>query len=60
MKPREYILMLECVERGAQYGVNRAYKHNDTPDTDAIALAVVDAVMNEISEAWHFDDDPTG
>jgi len=60
MKPREYLLMEECVEQGVQYGVMRAFKHNDAPDTGAICEAVVQAVMNEIAERWDFDDDRSG
>jgi len=57
MKPREYLLMTECVEQGVQYGVMRSFKHHDKPDTGTICEAVVLAVMNEIAERWSFDDD---
>lgn len=57
MKPREYPLMVDCVERGVAYGLQRARKHTDTPTDEQIRVAVVDAVLSTIAESWVFDDD---
>jgi hypothetical protein len=57
MKPKEYLLMLECVEKGVAYGIHRAHKHEDDPSDDHIRNVITDAVMAAISEYWAFDDD---
>jgi hypothetical protein len=31
MKPKEYIVLSDAVERGVEYGWNRAYKHTEDP-----------------------------
>lgn len=60
MKPREYPLMLDCVERGVNYGIRRARKHNPSPTDEETVNAIVEAVMASISEAWDFDDQHPG
>jgi hypothetical protein len=57
MKPREYLLMLDCVERGVSLGLQRSRKHTDTPSDDHIKATIQEAVMNEICEYWTFEDD---
>ena len=57
MKPREYPLMLDCVERGVSYGIHRARKHTADPTDEQTTQAIVEAVMAAISESWDFDDD---
>ena len=60
MKPREYQLMRECVERGVSYGLHRAKKHTDEPTEEQTREAVIDAVLAAIAEYWTFDDDQGG
>ena len=57
MKPREYPLMVDCVERGVTYGIHRARKHQDNPTDEQIRDAVIEAVLSTIAESWVFDDD---
>jgi hypothetical protein len=38
MKPREYLLMQECVELGVSYGIRRAHKHTDDPGNAGLHL----------------------
>jgi len=45
-----YTVLSRAVEEGAHYGVNRAYKHTDTPSRDTIIYEVEMAVMNALSE----------
>jgi hypothetical protein len=56
MKAKEYNLIVQCVENGVRTGWNRAHKHTDTPDDEAIQQAIEDAVMNEICEWFDFED----
>jgi len=39
-----------AVENGIVLGWNRAHKHTDTPDADAIQDAIHMAVMNELGD----------
>ena len=55
MKPREYPLMMECIERGVSLGLQRARKHTDTPSDDHIRETVQKAVMDEVCEWWQFE-----
>ena len=56
MKAKEYNLMSKCIEDGIAYGYQRAFKHTDKPDDNAIKNAIYEAVMNEICENFTFDD----
>ena len=56
MQVKEYIVLTDCVERGVAYGMNRAYKHSDTPTPEYIKQQIVDAVLLEISEYFNFND----
>jgi len=60
MKPREYPLLLDCVERGVAYGIHRARKHTADPTDDQSKDAIVEAVMAAIGEYWTLDDESTG
>ena len=55
MKAKEYNLIVQCVESGVRLGWNRAYKHDTTPDPEAIQNAIEVAVLNEICEWFDFD-----
>jgi len=56
MKPKEYPLLMECIEDGVAYGYGRAYKYSDEPTKEQMISAIVDAVAFHICEAWDFDD----
>lgn len=55
MKPDSYKLLMQCVETGIAIGWRRAHKHNDTPDEEAIKLAIENAIQTEICEWFTFD-----
>lgn len=58
MKAREYIIMLEAVERGVLHGISRHNKHRDIPVAEDPALVehIVTNVMHEISEYFIWED----
>jgi hypothetical protein len=56
MKAKEYNLIVQCVENGVRTGWNRAHKHVDNPDEEAIQHAIETAVLNEICEWFDFED----
>lgn len=56
MKPREYQLMQECVDRGVSYGLHRAKKHLESPSDEQFKEAIAEAVMASVAEYWTFDD----
>lgn len=55
-----YRVLTDCVEVGVEFGLNRAYKHSDNPDRNAIQVAVYDEVMAAISEKFWFPERPLG
>ena len=56
MKPKEYPLMVECVERGVALGMQQAHKYTDTPIESVVIDCIAESVMNAICEAWEFDE----
>jgi hypothetical protein len=56
MKPKEYIVLSDAVERGVEYGWNRAYKHTEDPDPREIRQSIIEQVMITIGEYFEFDD----
>lgn len=57
MKVREYVLLRECVEKGVQRGLHRAYKHSENPDHDQVCAQIENCVMAEIIEYFIFPDE---
>ena len=57
MRAKEYQLMVETVEAGETFGLNRAFKHSDNPTPESIIEAISQAVMDQINEKWSFDDE---
>jgi hypothetical protein len=57
LKPDAYKLLMQCIETGIELGWRRAHKHNDTPDEDAIKLAIENAIQSEICEWFKFNDE---
>ena len=56
MKPKEYPLMEECVERGVATGMQQAHKYTDAPAQSDICDCIAESVMQAISESWEFDE----
>jgi hypothetical protein len=57
VKVNAYEVLCRAVEQGLIYGWSRAHKHTDTPDEEAIKLAMYEAITNEICEVFVFDGD---
>ena len=57
MRVKTYQLLTECVERGAQGGVERAHKHNNSPSQEEIVEAVRWNIMMEIEGYFSFYDE---
>ena len=57
MRVRAYPVLADAVEAGVRYGWRRAYKYISTPSEDDIREAITQAVLNEICEAFSFDDE---
>jgi len=57
MKPKTYRVLSEAVENGIKYGWHRAHKHDGDPDQIDIQGAIHNAIMQEISEYFDFEDD---
>lgn len=60
MKPKFYPILTDCIERGVQFGLNRAYKHDDNPPRDVIAQAVENEIMIQLHEYFVFDGEGEG
>ena len=57
MKPKFNLVLEQCIESGIQFGLNRAYKHNETPSRDVIADHIGREIMNQIYEWFDFDEE---
>jgi hypothetical protein len=55
MKPNYYLIISNCVERGAALGFDRAHKHIDNPTTFEIKEKIYDAIMELINEHFFFE-----
>ena len=56
MKPKEYPLMQECVERGVASGFRAAHKYTDTPSESVVLACIAESVMQAICESWEFEE----
>jgi hypothetical protein len=56
MKVNTYKLIEKCVEDGATFGLNRAFKYDDAPTDEDIINEVVAAVMQELCEWFEFNE----
>jgi hypothetical protein len=54
MKPNTYKILIDAVERGVQYGWNRAHKHTDAPEPHEVRSQIETSVMSEICEYFTF------
>lgn len=57
MKPKIYEILMDCIDRGLEYGYNRAHKHTDSPDKNTIISEMSDAIVNNIFEYFNFEAD---
>ena len=57
LKPKTYTILVEAVENGVRYGINRSFKHTDNPSKDHIIQEVETAVINEILEWFDIVDE---
>ena len=57
MQFNEYKLIARAVEEGVAYGINRAYKYADTPDTESLRDNIEREVLNALCEILHFEGD---
>jgi hypothetical protein len=55
LKPNIYKIISDCVERGIDFGWNRAHKYTDIPDESLIKQEVEKYIMLEICENFKFD-----
>lgn len=57
MKPRSYPILVQAIESGALYGYRSAFKHKENPDEADVVHSISNAILNEISEWFSFDDE---
>jgi hypothetical protein len=50
--PKVYPLLVDAVDVGVRSGIQRAFKHTDTPTHLEIEVAVGQAVMSEICDRF--------
>lgn len=60
MKPKFYPILTDCIERGVQFGLNRAYKHEDNPSREVIAQIIESEILNQLHEYFVFDNEGEG
>lgn len=58
MRVKEYPVLVQAVENGVTLGWSRAHKHDAEPNDDTILEQIQQAVLNEICEAFDFDNPP--
>jgi hypothetical protein len=56
MKIKMYNLISECVERGVNFGYNRAHKHVDNPDKISMVDNIHREIMNQLCDYIVFDE----
>lgn len=55
MKVKLYTLISDLIERGAERGYRRSFKHLDSPSEAQIVTNIHDAIMNELAEYIDFE-----
>lgn len=60
MKPKFYPILTDCIERGIQFGMNRAYKHTDNPSRQTIEEIINVEILNQLHEYFVFDSEGEG
>lgn len=56
VKVNLFKIVSDAVFEGAQFGVNRAFKHTNKPTLESIVSSVHDEVMNALCDVLQFDD----
>lgn len=57
MKVKSYEILDRAVDEGIRCGLALAYKHTASPSEEAIAGEIHDAIMLNVSDVFHFDDE---
>ena len=57
MKVKLYNLISDLVEKGAERGWKRAFKHSDSPNDAQIVSSIHKYVMEELCEYINFEED---
>ena len=57
MKVKSYEILDRAIDEGISAGLLRAHKHTQNPTNAHIASEIHEAVMLNISEVFHFDDE---
>ena len=52
---KTYNVVVEAVERGIKYGLQRAYKYSEQPEDHTIIDAIHKGVVDELCEVIDFD-----
>lgn len=60
MKPKFYPILTDCLERGIQLGLHRAYKHDDAPSQHQIEESIHHEILNQLHEYFVFDSEGEG
>lgn len=59
MKVKTRTVLAHVIERGIDYGFERACKHTDNPDKSRIKESIETEVWNEIDEVFDIEDQRT-
>lgn len=57
MKPKLMPVLMQCIETGIARGWTRAHKHDPTPESSAVKLAIENAVWEELYDWCDFDEE---
>lgn len=58
MKPNIRTILTQAIERGIEYGWNRAHKNTDAPQLDRVIDQIEIEIWNEIDEVFDFEIKP--
>ena len=60
MKPKFYPILTDCIERGVQFGLQRAFKYDDNPPQHLIEESINSEILNQLHEYFVFDSEGEG
>jgi hypothetical protein len=55
MKVNSIKVLEMCIENGTKLGIQRAFKHNDSPSTEVIENYVIQCITDEVFEWFDMD-----
>lgn len=58
MKPNIRTILTQAIERGIDYGWNRAHKNTDAPQPERVIEQIEIEIWNEIDEVFDFEVKP--